>query len=455
MFSRISFFFCVLMCCLLWVRPGEVAAQDTTRIGFNEAIRIALDQNTDIKRAANQVDQSNATIKAEWMDFAPTFNIQTSGSRDFGRTFSTQQGGFISQTTDFVRITGQSQLTLFDGFGNIASLRQVQARGESNTLSLERTRQDVIFEVMNRYITLVENREILRVQREELDARRQQLRQTREFVDAGSRPVSALYEQEAAVAEQESAVFRSERDLQLAETRLIQTLQLEPMGTYRFVAPSLDDDSLAVVDYDVKNLLGQAMDRRLDLRAAQAQARAAEHSIRNAKSSYFPSLSLSGSYGSNWSSNPAPTEPDAFFDLLDERKNGGLSLSLSIPVFQGLRRNVQVEQAQVQAQNARYALQDQKQQVALQVRQAYLDYENARKQLEATQKRLRSARQAREAAQERFNLGAASIVELTNAQRTFVDAASQRVRARYNFLFQQKLIDYYVGILTPQEALFQ
>jgi outer membrane protein len=455
MFSRISCFFCLLVCCLLGASPQGVAAQDTTRIGFNEAIRIALDQNNDIKRAANQVDQSNATIMAEWMDFGPTFNLQTSGSRDFGRTFSTEQGGFINQTTDVVAVRGQGSITLFDGLGNVASLRQANARGESNTLSLERTRQDIIFEVMDRYITLVESREVLRVQREELDARRQQLRQIQEFVDAGSRPISALYEQEAAVAEQESAVFSAQRDVQLAETRLIQTLQLEPMGRYRFEAPSIGNDSLAVADYDLQRLLAQAMDRRLDLRAAEAEVRAAKHGVRDAKSSYFPSISLSGSYGSNWSNRPAPTEPESFFDLLDERKNGGLSVSMSIPIFQGLRRNAQVEQAQVQAQNARYNMQDQKQQVALQVRQAYLDYENARKQLEATQKRLRSARQAREAAQERFNLGAASIVELTNAQRTFVDAASQRVQARYNFVFQKKLIDYYVGILTPREALFQ
>jgi outer membrane protein len=93
------------------------------------------------------------------------------------------------------------------------------------------------------------------VQREELDARRQQLRQIQEFVDAGSRPISALYEQEAAVAEQESAVFSAQRDVQLAETRLIQTLQLEPMGRYRFEAPSIGNDSLAVADYDLQRLL--------------------------------------------------------------------------------------------------------------------------------------------------------------------------------------------------------
>jgi outer membrane protein len=91
--------------------------------------------------------------------------------------------------------------------------------------------------------------------------------------------------------------------------------------------------------------------------------------------------------------------------------------------------------------------------VALQVRQAYLDYQNAVQQLQAARTRLKAARQARTATQERYNLGAASIVELRNANRDFVDAASQQVRARYNLLFQQKQIDYHVGRLDPRRPL--
>jgi outer membrane protein len=146
--------------------------------------------------------------------------------------------------------------------------------------------------------------------------------------------------------------------------------------------------------------------------------------------------------------------PVDFSDILDQRRGGSIGVSLSFPLFDGLRREQQVEQAQVQRLNARYALEDQKLQVSLEVREAYLNYQTAVKQLDVTEKQLRAARQAREAAQERYNLGAASIVELTNANRNFVQAASQRIRARYNFIFQQKLIAYYVGNLNPTEPLF-
>ena len=465
-------------------RPGGRAAQDTMTIGFQQALRIALDQNTDLKRAANQVRSADASILAERMDFFPTASISSGGQRTFGRSFSPQEGEVINASNDFLTVDGSANLTLFNGFENFASLDRAQAQGKARDLRLGRTRQDVVFQVMNRYLQLVENREVLRVQREELAAREQQLAQIREFVDAGSRPVSALYEQQAAVAEQESSVLTAERDVELSETRLLQVLQLDPVQPYRFEAPSLEDDSLRVEDYNLDRLLGQALDRRLDLRATEAQREAAESGVRAAKSSYYPTLSLSVGYGTDWSSRigdfqvipetqvfDVPTEqgvtiqeervvdvqrePLTFLDKLDQRRGGSISIQLSYSLFDGFRRNEQVEQAQVQAQNAQYDLEDQRLQVTLEVREAYLNYRNAAQQLDASQKRLRAARQAREAAQERYNLGAASIVELTNANRTFVEAASQRIRARYNFVFQKKLIDYYVGVLNPQETLFR
>jgi outer membrane protein len=245
-------------------------------------------------------------------------------------------------------------------------------------------------------------------------------------------------------------------------TRIIQTLQLDPRGLYRFDVPELGADSLGDEGYELSALMDEAFRNRLDLQAAQAERRAANRSVRVARSSYYPSLSISGGYGTDWTSRARPIpDPEtgemidpSFSRQLDNNRSGSVSLSLSIPIFDQFQRNAQVQRAQVQEQNAQYALEDQRQQIALQVRQAYLDYRNAVQQLEAANKRLRAARQARDAARERYNLGSASIVELQTATRDFVDAASQQVRARYNLVFFRKQIDYHVGRLNPSASLF-
>jgi outer membrane protein len=439
----------------LWTAmPAAAQSPDTTRITFSEAVNIALDQNTTLKRAANDVRRTDATLWQERLDWAPTASISSGVQRNFGRSFSQEEGGIVNEATDFFSINARSGVTLQGlGIQNWTSMRSAELDATSSQLSLERTRQDIVFQVMDRYITLVENREILVVQREELEARRQQLRQIQEFVDAGSRPISALYEQQALVAEAESAVLTAERDIQLTETRLIQTLRLDPMRAYDFEAPTVPDNIESDAVYQLESLMQQAFNQRLDVRASAVSVQAAKRDLRSTRTQYLPSLSFSADYGSNWTS--AIPGPVGFFDVLDRRRGGSFGVSLSLPIFDGYNREVSIEQAQVSKLNAQYALEDQKLLVSLEVREAYLNYQNAVKQLDVSEKRLRFARQARDAAQERYNLGAASIVELTNANRTFVEAASQRIRARYNFLFQQKLIAYYVGSLNPSESLFQ
>ena len=470
------------------VRPPS--AVDTTQIGFDRAIRTALSQNTDLKRAQATLRRSETQVQAEWMDFSPDLSLGIGGSRNFGRNFNQLEGEVTTRTSDQIGGSISSGITLFNGFENTASLNQARNQEEADVLSLQRTQREVVFTVMNQYITLIENREIVRVRREELEARRQQLRQIEEFVDAGSRPVSDLYQEQANVAEAEQSLLQAQREREVSKTRLIQTLQLNPRQPYRFTVPDLAADTISTEQYNLSALMDEAFGNRLDLQAVQAEQRAAEKGVRAARSSYYPTLSLSADYGTDWSdqrlrevpgtgeapetalveradggdpfSLPIPgtgSQPQiqtpSFSNQLDDNRSGSISLSLSIPIFDRFQRNTQVEQAKVQAQNAQYQLEDQRQQVALQVRQAYLDYQNAVQQLEAANKRLRAARQARAAAQERYNLGSASIVELQNATRDFVDAASQQVRARYNLIFQKKQIDYHVGRLSPNEPLIQ
>jgi outer membrane protein len=466
--ARFSCILAALVVCI-GLASGPVHAQgqaaSSRTIDFDEAVRIALDQNTTLKRATNQVAGREAQVRREYMDFTPNLNLSTSTNRNFGLVRDQQTFRLVNQTVDQFSVGASTGITLFDGMENFASLQRANLSAQASDLDLERTRQDVVFEVMNGYLNYIESQELIRVREEELESRRQQLRQTEEQVDVGSLPVSDLYQQQAQVAQAEQQLLNAERQAQLDKTGLIQTLQLDPFGEYEFEAPTVGEADLTEESYELDRLLEQAFQRRTDLQAQQFSLRAAEQNVRAARSGYFPSLSVDFGYGSNWSS----TLPDqifdregnvieddiSFFDHLDNQKGGRFGFSINIPVFNRLQTRTQVRQAQIDLQNEQYNLQDQRQQVALQVRQAYLDYQNAEKQLEVADTRLRAAERAREAAQERYNLGAVPFVELAQANAEFVSAASEQVRARYNFIFQKKLIDYYLGVLNPQGSLFQ
>ncbi|HEX8696833.1 MAG TPA: TolC family protein [Longimicrobium sp.] len=142
----------------------------------------------------------------------------------------------------------------------------------------------------------------------------------------------------------------------------------------------------------------------------------------------------------------------AFADQLDQHRGGSLSLGVSVPVFDRGATRAATQRAELQVDNARIELEAQKNAVALEVRRAYLDHQAAQAQLEAAQAQLRATDPALTTSRERYRAGMATLVEVTQARATQVQAASTVVAAQYTLVLQRTLIAYYTGDLDPASA---
>ena len=444
--SRVAAFVLLLG---MFIMTGTAAAQGTQSITFEEAVRIALNQNVSLQQAENTVELQTRDVFQQRMNFLPDLSFFTSGSRGSGFT-QDQAGNNIAFTNQSVSGQVSTQVNLFRGFADVASLEQARYERDASEYSYDRARQDVVFDVVDRFLLYVNTREQVGIQQENLESQRQQLQQIEEFVNVGSRPISDLYQQQALTAQAELQVLNAEREAELNKTRVIQVLQLDPFGEYEFVAPEVEDIAITPQTYDLDALLQAAFEQRADIDAQEEVIRAADQGIRIARSSYWPTVNLNGAYRSNFS----PDIEGDFFNQLDLNRGNSVGFSISYPIFDRFSRGTTVQQAQVQHENAMLDLQNMRQQVALQVRQAYLDYLTNEKRVQVTETQVTAAEQAVEAAEERYNVGAGTLLELTQARAQYVEAASNRVQAGYDFLFQGKLVDYYVGRLNPSQPLF-
>ena len=463
------------------VAPADTSPPDT--VTYREALRLVLRRNTDVRRAQRAAALAGTEATQQAMDFLPSLQLSSGVTRTFGRSFSQQEGEILSRTSDFVDVGGSASLELFNGFEKWASLERAQHDEAASRRQVDRARRTAIFQVVDRFATLLRNRELTLVAEQELKVQEELLRQVRGLVEVGRRPKSDLFQQQAARAEAEVALVEARRQERIAETELIRLLQLDPTAEYAFRASGFPDSVVAVSDsFRLEPLMQRAFEERSDLDAARRSVEARRQGVRAAESGNWPSVSLSFDYGSDWSSNarrPVPgtgsppetvtltpdgggdpvtitvpgtgTEPESFrpdfFDQIQDRRGGAVRLSMSVPLFDRFQTRTQIRSAQVQLDNARYDLRDQRQAVAVQVRQALLDYRSARAQMRATRQRLQAARRAREAARRRYELGAATFVELTQAISDFVSARSAHVQARYSLVRARELIDYQTGTL--------
>jgi len=462
---------------LLLAAPATfVHAQGARKISFNEAVQIALERNVTIRRSRNTVDLQSVNVARERADFYPNLNLSSNSTRNYGLSFDQTTGRTFSSTSDNVSLSANSSVNIFNGYADVASLNQAKHTLESNEYTHDRTRQTVLFNVISNYLQVILDHEQIRIRKEDLEAQNQQLTRIEEFTRVGARPVSDLYQQQATVANSELQLLEARRQAQLSQIRLIQVLQLDPFQDYEFTAPAADEIDLTPQVYDPEQLLRSAFDSRPDLRAQEASIAASSEGIRFAKAGRLPTLSLSGGIGSRFSSqlrrattfdmvtDPVTGETSSvptafgtvpFGDQFRDNRAENVGINIQIPIFNRLQTKTGIERARVQYENARLDLENLQLTVAAEVRQAFLDYQTAEKRLDVTDKQLRAAQQALDVEQERYNVGASTLVELTQARSSYVQASSNRVQAVYQFHFQQRLVEYYQGVIDPSKPLFR
>ena len=445
----------LFLSCITTLGTGLVQAQQT--ITLNDAVRIALDQNYVLKISANQVRQQENVLRRTQYALLPGVRFSSSGSRSFGLSFDQTTGSVVNYSSDRFSLGASASLTVFSGMADWAALKQARMNVDGSGFEYERQRQLVVFQVMNQYLALMQSQSQVAIQEENLVAQQQLLSQIQEFVSAGSRPVSDLFQQQAAAASAELAVLEAQRSVQGAENQLIQTLQLDPFGGYDFVVPDLTARALVPQEYDVEDLVRTAFERRLDLRAQELIIGVSAQGIRIARAGWMPSVSLSGSAGTGYSSvqGLAIGQTTPFGTQLENNRSESVSIGLSVPIFDNLTTRIAVQDARIRHRNAQLGLSNLRQTIRLNVRQAHLDYQRDEKYLDVTDKQLVAAQQALEAAKERYNVGSSTLVELAQAQSAYVAAANNRALAINSFFFRKLLIDYYIGVLDPGKPLFE
>jgi outer membrane protein len=426
--------------------PDSVAPRTIT---FSDAVAIALRQNTTLLQAENTSAMSATAVRDKKSAFLPSLSLNLCSAANVGGGFSSTYGSVGSQTSRSLNTGLSSSIVLFDGMRNVSELRQAQLDESASTSDLTRVKQTTVFTVSSNYLALMTAEAQVAVQRENLTAQEAQEAQLQKLVKVGEKPISELYQQQAITAGARTTLLSAERDVELAKITLIQTLQLDPRGSYDFASPTIPDPARTAQSFQLDSLLDRAFAARADLSAEQSRVAAAVQGTKAAAASRMPTVSLTAGYNTTYNS----ATDVAFGDQLSQRQGGSLSIGVSVPIFDRGAASIATQQAKIEEDNARLALANQQQTIALEVRRAYLDYESTRQQLEAATAQQKAADLAVSTTQQRYQLGASTLLELTQARASQLQAATAVVNARYTLAFQNALMSYYTGDLDAGRAV--
>ena len=425
------------------------AQEAPVRVTYEQALDLALEQSTALERARNDVGSARLDVSDARASFLPDLRLSLSADQSYGRSFSENEGEVLNETNEAMDGRVATSVTVFDGFANTSRLDGAELEAEAALSDMERTRQTVVFDVITGFLELIAAEEQVAVFAEALAAQEQQERDVRLLVDGGRRPISDLYQQQANVAAARVSLIEGRRTAALAEVNLVQTLRLDPAAEYEFVAPPLPDSIVTTEQRSLDELLRLAWDNRADIVALERRVAAADQQVDVAQSGRWPTVAVSASYGTAYT-----TASDfVVIEQLDQRRGGSIGIGLSMPLFDRGVAGRETEQAELQEENARLALVDQRQTVALEVRRALLDRDAAVERLAAAQARVAAAQRALTATQQRYDAGVATLLEVTQARADMTAATSDLVNARYTLLFQEESLDYYAGEMGTETAI--
>jgi outer membrane protein TolC len=432
----------LLLAAALFASASAARAQDsviTHPLTLGDAARIGARQNAQAIQARYRTAQANARIRQSRSDLLPSVtgyaseNGRSYNSATFGIDFpGFDPAGSVIGPVNIFDVRGRIEETFLD-FGAIQRLKGARTTARAFGATAANEAELSAQNAANAY---------LRAQRADaqLSARQADsvladslLSIAREELRAGvgvALDVTRAQSQFATVRAQ-LIVARNERDR--ARLDLLRALG-QPLTANVSLADSLNGLVIRDTTIDEAAAIDAAMRTRPDLRAADEQIRAAEQQVTAIKAERLPTLSAFGDYGYIGKNRLLGT-----YDW---------GVQVSIPIFDGLRREGRIEEAKAVSSEIDVRRRDLRQQAAIEVRGALLDLASAREEADAVREALRLAQQEVAQAQERFRAGVAGNADVITASLSLNSARTQAVDALSSYQSAKVALARAVGSVT-------
>jgi outer membrane protein len=412
---------------------GEGGARPIT---LDEAIRLARLNSPTTIQARNTVAANEATVRTRWSAFLPTISGSLSGGHGSGTTFNSQ-GSIVPRNSEtpwsFSRRLSANWLLFDAGDRNfqLTAARANVAAAEANEVAAEFS---VAYSVSQQYFAALAARESRSAALTALEEAQQNLRAATARVAAGAATRSDSLRAAIAVGNQQLNVLTAENELQNANAALTRQVGV----TYVVTAAEADTARVIPVTADSARL-AQWLETSPALQASQASLAAARAAVRTSRTDYLPSLSIG--YGIT------DQNADASFDWGQgaTSRNKSFSLSMSVPIFNGLGREETVQRASLNEMNARAALRDARLLAQQQLTQYLGQLRLAQARIAIMQASLEAAQEDLRVQQQRYQLGASTQLELLTTQTQLNAARFNLINARYQVRIAKAQLEQLIG----------
>lgn len=392
--------------------PALASAEGST-VTLTQCYQWALQRSEDLKSREEDIEQARLRARGAMAGVYPSLAWEFvdiwQDPGGVNKLNAQGFGGFVQREQPEGRFALRQ--TIFSGFKEFSALAGFKKEGERDTLRLQRARREVFLRTAASFYNVLGRETEAANTTEGLDLAQDRVKELRGFRKLGKARESELFTAQAHAAALRAALRQSQAQIASAREELSfltgQDLTRRPLG---------DDLAEAAAPPPVENALAQAQDRA-DVRAMRADAEAADRRIKYEKGAYLPSLDLLGKYY---------TRRATFLSAID----WDVTLSLSVPLFQGGRVNAAVDRAKSAKRQSELMLSELQRQIAYEVRRLHGDLTASVEEAQAQEESAQAAQKSYDALREEYKLGLVTNLDVLQALDLLLSQRGARDAAR-------------------------
>ncbi|MBI5807043.1 MAG: TolC family protein [Ignavibacteriales bacterium] len=415
----------------------SITAFAQKQLTLDEAIKIALQKNPNLIKLENNLTGSEKQLKSAYGQLLPSLGAQAGWSWQRITDAGSQQRNFLGEIVNVPPSTVENRsysagiggsVTLFNGLANYANIYQKQNLLKANEYDIAKLKQSIVYQTSDFYFAVLNAEELMRVREENVKYFEKFYESVNERNKLGSVAIADVYSAQVQLGNAELALIQAQNDYDRLKNGLLTFLALNVMDDYSLIDPfnqekNIDPNSYLKQFEDIQTLVNVALDNRFDFKSQQLLVKSADDGLTIARSSLFPTLTADYSYGSG------AVELSKMFD----RKSLRVGMSLNIPIFSNFSTETQIQQAEINKMNQLEDLRSLERQIKIEIKQGYNDLIAAKKSLDVANKNVLASEENRKINLERYNLGSATILEVLQSNRDYIDAMRNRINSVYDF----------------------
>ena len=407
---------------------------------LQQCIDTALAHNNQLKQQTYQLRTQEVTYRQARQNLLPNLNASASQSWVFGRSIGADNV-YKSTNSSQTSLGLSASLLLFDGLKMKYSIDEAKAAMLASEADVSALKADITMNISAMYLQILLNKELLETARQQLADTQLKVEQNRALVEAERLAAGELYAIEAQAAKEELAVTQAQNNLQLALLDMVQALELDSIGGFDVVVPT-DLELLAGALLTNDAVYNMALQHRPEIKAAEYNLAASEHALKSARADYYPTLSAGASLSTGYYDMEG-YQNNTFGRQLGDNLSTSVGLQLTIPIFNKMQVRNNVSRARINVENYKVQAEEAKKTLRKNIDQAYYNALAAQSRETAAEKSERSAYEAYRYAEQKYESGRASVYEFYDAKLSYTLALSERIQAKYEYLFRLKILEYY------------